>query len=249
MGLKRWHLLTVLGAQGFCWNTSRKIPVLQWTTCFSFQMILVTWNYVSVSWLIDNALEEIEKTTSNLRAFLIGISQYQLENEKLIGLINTFSDIFWFQYTGDVTSPAAKWLSAMYMNTSFQLVCLAEVNKQPVLYETTFSDCRDAPAIFDRVYDPAMGSGGSLSGVHLKSTPKINITKPPSRKSTFRYMGQESAGYFGLRVWIWPFKWYDFIWCRKTPTLSLDDQHEDLRADFIMANPHHFNSQDGGMKN
>src|SRR5690625_3656136 len=46
----------------------------------------------SVSWLIDNALEEIEKSNAKLKGILNRISQYQLENDKLIGLINTFSD-------------------------------------------------------------------------------------------------------------------------------------------------------------
>ena len=46
----------------------------------------------SVSWLIDNALEEIEKNNPKLKGILNRISQYQLENDKLLGLINTFSD-------------------------------------------------------------------------------------------------------------------------------------------------------------
>lgn len=46
----------------------------------------------SVSWLIDNALEEIEKSNAKLKGILNRISQYQLDNDKLIGLINTFSD-------------------------------------------------------------------------------------------------------------------------------------------------------------
>lgn len=46
----------------------------------------------SVSWLVDNALEEIEKSNVKLKGILNRISQYQLENDKLIGLINTFSD-------------------------------------------------------------------------------------------------------------------------------------------------------------
>src|SRR5690554_7490110 len=46
----------------------------------------------SVSWLIDNALEEIEKSNAKLKGILNRISQYQLENDKLLGLINTFSD-------------------------------------------------------------------------------------------------------------------------------------------------------------
>lgn len=46
----------------------------------------------SVSWLIDNALDEIEKSNPKLKGILDRISRYQLENEKLIGLINSFSD-------------------------------------------------------------------------------------------------------------------------------------------------------------
>ena len=46
----------------------------------------------SVSWLIDNALDEIEKENSKLKGILNRIGQYQLENEKLLDLINTLSD-------------------------------------------------------------------------------------------------------------------------------------------------------------
>lgn len=46
----------------------------------------------SISWLVDNALDEIEKTNPKLKGILNRISQYQLENETLIGLINAFSD-------------------------------------------------------------------------------------------------------------------------------------------------------------
>src|SRR5690554_4184860 len=46
----------------------------------------------SVSWLIDNALEEIERSNVKLKGILNRISQYQLDNDKLLGLINTFSD-------------------------------------------------------------------------------------------------------------------------------------------------------------
>jgi type I restriction enzyme M protein len=46
----------------------------------------------SISWLVDNALDEIEKAYSKLKAILNRISQYQLDNGKLIGLINSFSD-------------------------------------------------------------------------------------------------------------------------------------------------------------
>lgn len=46
----------------------------------------------SVSWLIDNALDDIEKANPKLKGILNRISGYQLENDKLLDLINTFSD-------------------------------------------------------------------------------------------------------------------------------------------------------------
>ncbi len=55
----------------------------------------------SVSWLIDNALEEIEKSNTKLKGILNRISQYQLEDSKLIGLINTFSDTSFTQPVHD----------------------------------------------------------------------------------------------------------------------------------------------------
>jgi type I restriction enzyme M protein len=46
----------------------------------------------SVSWLVDNALEEIEKENPKLKGILNRISRFEVENDKLIGLINAFSD-------------------------------------------------------------------------------------------------------------------------------------------------------------
>ncbi len=45
----------------------------------------------SASWLIDNAFDEIEKANPKLKGILNRISQYQLDAEKLIGLVNEFS--------------------------------------------------------------------------------------------------------------------------------------------------------------
>ena len=50
------------------------------------------YTFKSVSLLIDDALEEIEKSNEKLKGILNRISQYQLDNDKLLGLINTFSD-------------------------------------------------------------------------------------------------------------------------------------------------------------
>jgi len=45
----------------------------------------------SVSWLIDNAFDEIEKANPKLKGILNRISQYQLDANKLISLVNEFS--------------------------------------------------------------------------------------------------------------------------------------------------------------
>jgi type I restriction-modification system DNA methylase subunit len=44
----------------------------------------------SISWLIDNAFDEIEKANPKLKGILNRIGQYQLDNDKLLDLINTF---------------------------------------------------------------------------------------------------------------------------------------------------------------
>ncbi|MDD4497907.1 MAG: type I restriction-modification system subunit M N-terminal domain-containing protein, partial [Methanosarcinaceae archaeon] len=45
----------------------------------------------SVSWLIDNAFDEIEKANPKLKGILNRIGQFQLDADKLIGLVNEFS--------------------------------------------------------------------------------------------------------------------------------------------------------------
>jgi len=45
----------------------------------------------SASWLIDNAFDEIEKANPKLKGILNRITQYQLDADKLIGLVNEFS--------------------------------------------------------------------------------------------------------------------------------------------------------------
>lgn len=48
--------------------------------------------FKSVSWLIDNALDEIEKENPKLKGILNRITRFEVDSDKLIGLINTFSD-------------------------------------------------------------------------------------------------------------------------------------------------------------
>ena len=64
----------------------------------------------SVSWLIDNAFDEIEKANPKLKGILNRIGQYQLDNDKLLDLINTFSDTSFTnpEYNGEQLSLHSK---------------------------------------------------------------------------------------------------------------------------------------------
>ncbi len=106
----------------------------------------------SVSWLVDNALEEIEKSNVKLKGILNRISQYQLENDKLIGLINTFSDTSFTKpvYAGETLHLHSKDILGHVYEYFLGQFALAE-GKQGGQYlyaeEYRYPDCRDAPAI------------------------------------------------------------------------------------------------------
>ena len=74
------------------WNTLKEKAVLPLGTVLWKDDAGIDVKLRSVSWLVDNALEEIEKSNARLKGILNRISQYQLDNDKLLGLINTFSD-------------------------------------------------------------------------------------------------------------------------------------------------------------
>ena len=121
----------------------------------------------SVSWLVDNALEEIEKSNVKLKGILNRISQYQLENDKLIGLINTFSDTSFTKpvYGGETLHLHSKDILGHVYEYFLGQFALAE-GKQGGQYYTPKSIVTLIVEMLQpysgRVYDPAMGSGSLL---------------------------------------------------------------------------------------
>ena len=119
----------------------------------------------SVSWLIDNALEEIEKSNAKLKGILNRISQYQLDNDKLLGLINTFSDTSFTRpvFEGEKLSLHSKDILGHVYEYFLGQFALAE-GKQGGQYYTPKSIVTLIVEMLQpysgRVYDPAMGSGG-----------------------------------------------------------------------------------------
>src|SRR5690606_5051663 len=113
-------------------------------------------------------LETIENSNPKLKGILNRISQYQLEDDKLIGLINTFSDTSFSKpvYGGQKLNLHSKDILGHVYEYFLGQFALAE-GKQGGQYYTpksilslTVATLRPYSA---PLYDPAMGSGGSFA--------------------------------------------------------------------------------------
>lgn len=153
----------------------------------------------SVSWLIDNALDEIEKSNPKLKGILNRISQYQLDNDKLIGLINTFSDTSFSkpEYKGERLNLQSKDILGHVYEYFLGQFALAE-GKQGGQYYTPKSIVTLIVEMLEpyqgRVYDPAMGSGGFFvsSEKFIEEHAKEQHYDPAEQKKHISVYGQES---------------------------------------------------------
>lgn len=205
----------------------------------------------SVSWLIDNALEEIEKSNAKLKGILNRISQYQLENDKLLGLINTFSDTSFTRpvFDGQTLNLQSKDILGHVYEYFLGQFALAE-GKQGGQYYTPKSIVTLIVAMLEpyagRVYDPAMGSGGFFvsSDKFIESHAEMHRYDPVEQKQHISVYGQESnPTTWRLAAMNMAIRGIDFNFGSKNADTFLDDRHPDLRADFVMANPP-FNMKD-----
>ncbi len=199
----------------------------------------------SVAWLIDYALDEIEKSNPKLKGILNRISQYQLDNEKLIGLINTFSDTSFSnpEYKGAKLSLHSKDILGHVYEYFLGQFALAE-GKQGGQYYTPKSIVTLIVELLQpyqgRVYDPAMGSGGFFvsSEKFIEEHAKDQHYDPAEQKKHISVYGQESnPTTWKLAAMNMAIRGIDFNFGKKNADTFLDDQHADLRADFVMANP------------
>lgn len=199
----------------------------------------------SVSWLIDNALEEIEKSNAKLKGILNRISQYQLDNDKLLGLINTFSDTSFTKpvHNGEVLDLHSKDILGHVYEYFLGQFALAE-GKQGGQYYTPKSIVTLIVEMLEpysgRVYDPAMGSGGFFvsSDKFIEEHAKDQHYNAAEQKKHVSVYGQESnPTTWKLAAMNMALRGIDFNFGKKNADTFLDDQHPDLRADFVMANP------------
>lgn len=199
----------------------------------------------SVSWLIDNALEEIEKSNTKLKGILNRISQYQLDNDKLIGLINTFSDTSFTKpvFGGERLNLHSKDILGHVYEYFLGQFALAE-GKQGGQYYTPKSIVTLIVEMLQpysgRVYDPAMGSGGFFvsSDKFIEEHAKEQQYDPEEQKKHISVYGQESnPTTWKLAAMNMAIRGIDFNFGKKNDDTFTQDQHPDLRADFVMANP------------
>lgn len=199
----------------------------------------------SVSWLIDNALDKIEESNEKLKGILNRISQYQLSNEVLIGLINTFSDANFSnpEYNGEKLQLKSKDILGHVYEYFLGQFALAE-GKQGGQYYTPKSIVTLIVEMLQpykgRVYDPAMGSGGFFvsSDRFIEEHAGEKHYNAAEQKRNISVYGQESnPTTWKLAAMNMAIRGIDFNFGKKNADTLLDDQHPDLRADFVMANP------------
>jgi type I restriction enzyme M protein len=205
----------------------------------------------SVSWLIDNAFDDIEKANPKLKGILNRISQYQLDADKLIELVNEFSRTSFSnpEYNGEKLNLKSKDILGHVYEYFLGQFALAE-GKQGGQYYTPKSIVTLIVEMLEpykgRVYDPAMGSGGFFvsSDKFIEKHANVKHYNASEQRKQISVYGQESnPTTWKLAAMNMVIRGIDFNFGKKNADSFLDDQHPDLRADFVMTNPP-FNMKD-----
>ncbi|HDR1163753.1 type I restriction-modification system subunit M [Pasteurella multocida] len=199
----------------------------------------------NVSWLVDLALDTIEKSNDKLKAILSRISQYQVEDNRLIDLIGLFSDTSFAnpEYNGEKLNLKSKDILGHVYEYFLGQFALAE-GKQGGQYYTPKSIVNLIVEMLQpyqgRVFDPAMGSGGFFVSndkfieTHAKEK---HYTSDEQRRRISIYGQEANPTTWKLAAMNMVIRGIDFNFGKKHADSFTEDQHPDLRADFVMANP------------
>ncbi|MCS6245242.1 MAG: type I restriction-modification system subunit M [Opitutus sp.] len=187
----------------------------------------------SVARLIDDALEEVEKENPRLKGIIEKnrYSQLQIEPSKLVGLISEVISSIPFNHA----SLNAKDILGHVYEYFLGQFALAE-GKKGGQYYTPKSIVSVIVEMLEpyqgKVYDPAMGSGGFF----VQS--EAFIEKYGGKIGQISVYGQESnPTTWRLAAMNMAIRGIDFNFGKQPADTLLSDQHPDLRADFVMANP------------
>lgn len=185
----------------------------------------------SVGQLIDNALEAIEHDNPKLKGVLHKrYTQLQIDQAKLGELIDLVATIDY-----DHASLSSKDILGHVYEYFLGQFALAEGKKGGQFY-TPKSIVSLIVQILEpfkgRVYDPAMGSGGFfVQSEHF-------ISEHQGRIGDVSIYGQEyNHTTWQLAAMNMVIRGIDFNFGKEPANTYTNDQHPDLRADFVMANP------------
>jgi type I restriction enzyme M protein len=192
-----------------------------------------TYTFRSVARLIDDALEAVERENPRLKGIIEKnrYMQLQLEPSKLIGLVSEVISSIPFAHA---TLNAKDILGHVYEYFLGQFA-LAEGKKGGQYYtpKSIVSVIVEMLEPFQgKVYDPAMGSGGFFvqSEAFIEEfggkIGQISVYGQESNPTTWRLAAMNMA-----------IRGIDFNFGKQPADSFLDDQHPDLRADYVMANP------------
>ena len=211
-----------------------------------------TFKLSSISKLIDNALEAIETykigdklANPKLKNVLPRIARFEVDNRNLTELITKFSDTSFRnpEYDGQKLDLHSKDILGHVYEYFLGQFALAE-GKQGGQYYTPKSIVTLIVEMLQpyqgRVYDPAMGAGGFFVSndkfieAHAAEKP---YDAAEQRKHISVYGQESNPTTWKLAAMNMAIRGIDFNFGKKNADTFLDDQHPDLRADFVMANP------------
>ncbi len=191
------------------------------------------YTFRSTARLIDDALEAVEKENPRLKGVIEKnrYMQLQLEPAKLVGLISEVVSSIPFRHA----SLNAKDILGHVYEYFLGQFALAE-GKKGGQYYTPKSIVSVIVAMLEpysgKVYDPAMGSGGffvqseAFIEAHGGRLGQISVYGQESNPTTWRLAAMNMA-----------IRGIDFNFGKQPADTFLNDQHPDLRADYVMANP------------
>ena len=192
-----------------------------------------TYTLRSAARLIDDALEAVEKENVRLKGILEKnrYTQLQIEPDKLVGLISSVISRIPFRHD----SLSSKDILGHVYEYFLGQFALAE-GKKGGQYYTPKSIVSVIVEMLEpykgKVYDPAMGSGGFF----VQS--EAFIEKYGGKIGEISVYGQESnPTTWRLAAMNMAIRGIDFNFGKQPADTFLNDQHPDLRADFVMANP------------
>jgi len=189
------------------------------------------YKFTTLAKLIDDALEAIEKENPKLKGVLNkSYTQFQIDSAALAGLVDLISTIPFRHanlHAKDILGHVYEFFLGEF--------ALAE-GKKGGQYFTPKSIVGLIVEMLEpysgRVYDPAMGSGGffvqseKFVEEHGGKLGQLSVYGQESNPTTWRLAAMNMA-----------IRGIDFNFGKEPANSFTNDQHPDLRADYVMANP------------